>query len=172
MESGGVLLHGSAQCNITTFSPRTPNDYSADDFSKQAAVYATTDAIWSLYYAVLDRRHGQRHLNACLQFRAGETWSGTHYFFSLDRSSHAHTPWRSGFVYLLPDAGFVQQPPYGVQTWTALDPHFASSQEVRPFAKIRVDPSDFPLLNLVRQHEDSQVIRAQKKDPFGFPWLS
>lgn len=171
VRSGGVLLHGSVQADITMFRPRTPNDHSADDFSKQTAVYATTDSIWSIYYAVLDRSHGARHLNACLQFQTGETWSELHYFFSLDRKSHARNPWRPGFVYLLPAVGFVQQPPYGVQAWTVLDPHFANQKEVRPFAKISVDPSDFPLLNSVRQHVDHEVIEAQKENLFGFPWL-
>jgi len=171
VQSKQVLLHGSAQEDISLFFPRPPNDHSADDFSKQTAVYATTDAIWSIYYAVLDRSYGLRHLNAYLQFAQEEGWSKLHYFFSLDRQSLASSPWRTGFVYVLPSMGFVQQPPYHVQTWTVLDPHFANSNAVQPIAKIQVHPSDFPLREYVRAHIDSAVIEAQAIDPFGFPWI-
>ncbi len=156
--------------DIVAFEPRTPNDHSADDFSKRASVFATTDSIWSIYYAVLDRSFGKRHLNAALQFREQERWSQIHYFFSVVFRSMEKEPWRPGFVYLVPRSGFEQQPPYAVQSWTVLDPHFANEHIVKPICRLRVHPSAFPLLGRVRVHEDEAIIRAQAEDPLGFPW--
>ena len=48
-EEKGLLLHGSGASDITTFEPRTPNDKSPDEFSKQTAVFAASDAIWALF---------------------------------------------------------------------------------------------------------------------------
>ncbi len=167
-----VLFHGSPDGSIEEFAPRTPNDHSADDFSKQTAVYATSDSLWSIYYAVLDRSHGLRHLNAALQFQTADgAWTPLRYFFSIDRHAKEKGPWRSGFVYVLPRSGFVQQPPYRVQSWTVLDPHWANSGSVKPIARVPVLPADFPFLRHVRTHDDEQIIRDQTKDPLGFPWL-
>ena len=112
-----------------------------------------------------------RHLNACLQFQEDGSWTNPYYFFSVSRSSHAQNPWRNGFVYLLPRAGFAQQPPYSVQAWTVLDPHFANQDKVKPLARVPVEPRDFPLLSSVREHDNAAIMAAQAQNPFGFPWL-
>ncbi len=74
-------------------------------------------------------------------------------------------------MYLLPPTGFAQQPPYAVETWTVLDPHFANPHAVKPLARVPVEPLDFPLLSKVRLHDDAEIIQAQARDPLGFPWL-
>ena len=71
-EEMGLMLHGSGHPAIETFTPRAPHDRSPDQFSKQRAVFATTDGIFAIFYAVLDRRtKGFSFLDAALQFADG-----------------------------------------------------------------------------------------------------
>lgn len=169
----GLLLHGSAAADIEVFEPRTPNDRSADDFSKQTAVFAASDGIWPLFYAILDRRPGLRFLNGALQFElAPEQLTEMHYFFSITEEILKTVPWRSGVIYILPREQFVQQPPYELAGRMVHEPHWASPVPVRPLARLRVTPSDFPFLDQVRGHDPAAVDQLAASDPEGFPWLA
>lgn len=169
----GLLLHGSPDPAIDAFEPRAPHDRSADDFSKQTAVFAASDGIWAIFYAVLDRdRPGMRFLNGAVRFADAEGRFGqARYFFSLTRGALAKGPWRDGTVYLLPRDGFVQQAPYRLGGELVLEPHWAAPSEVRPLARVAVSPEDFPLRSQVREHEPARVDAAAARDPEGFPWL-
>jgi hypothetical protein len=170
----GLVLHGSAAADIEVFEPRTPNDRSADDFSKQTAVFAASDGIWPLFYAILDRRRsGLRFLNGALQFELSPgRLTQMHYFFSVTEEILAARPWRSGVIYLLPRGQFVQQEPYQLAGRLVHEPHWASPAAVRPLARLRVTPEDFPFLDQVRGHDPALVDRLAVADPEGFPWLT
>lgn len=172
-DSGGYLLHGSADPNIEVFEPRRPIDYSPDDFSKQEAVFAAGDGIWPIFYAVLNRpQPGLRFLNSALQFVSpGGGVSGMHYFFSVSRQDRAAPLWRSGTVYVLPREGFIRQPREQLGVHTIQEPHWASLNHVRPLAKVAVSPEDFPLLAAVREHDEAEVSAKALRDPNGYPWL-
>lgn len=112
-EAKGLLLHGSGNPNIEQFEPRTPNAKDDDEFSRQRAVFAASDGIWAMFYAVLDRaRFKLRMLNAALRFELPGGLSELRYFFSVTKEVLRQNPWREGVVYILPRVGFVQQPPY------------------------------------------------------------
>jgi len=170
-EEMGLLLHGSGHPAIEAFTPRAPNDSSPDQFSKQRAVFATSDGIFAIFYAVLDRRtKGFSFLDAALRFDDGNGgWSPTHYYFSLSHGAPA-SPWRRGSVYILPPEGFRQQAPYRVGARMVLDPHFARQTPVRPLAKLRVNPEDFPFLGRVARHDREVVDARSAQEPAGFPW--
>jgi len=173
-DAKGLLLHGSGNRDIAVFEPRQPNDDSPDDFSKQRAVFAAGDGIWPTFYAVLDReRYPLRMLNGALRFElpSGEL-SDMRYFFSVTGEVLRQQPWREGVVYILPREGFRQgPPPYGLGGWRVHEPHWANPEPVRPLAKLRVRPTDFPFLERVRGHDDVQVMARAKANPYGFPWL-
>lgn len=169
----GLLLHGSDNPEINEFQPRSPNDRSADEFSKQTAVFAASDGIWAMFYAIIARkRYPLTMLNAALQFEiAAGSFSQMYYLFSVTEEILKLHPWRKGFVYVLPRDGFQQQPIYELAGRRVLEPHWASNQPVKPLAKLKVSPSDFPYLDKVRGHKDDYIREAAAKDPFGFPWL-
>lgn len=48
----GFLLHGSPQAGIPEFEVRQAVDLSPDGFSNRAGVYASSDALWALMYAL------------------------------------------------------------------------------------------------------------------------
>jgi hypothetical protein len=170
----GLLLHGSGNAGLSVFEPRKPNDRSPDEFSKQSAVYAASDAIWAIFYAILDRsRPNLRFLNAALKFELEPgNLSSMLYFFSLTNEVLETRPWREGIVYVLPSNGFVQQAPYELNGRIVHEPHWACSSGVEPLAKVRVKPEDFPFLARVHGHDDDFIAEQSAKDPRGFPWLS
>lgn len=171
-EIEGCLLHGSADPAIDRFTPRSPADRSPDAFSKQRAVFATSDGIWAAFYAILDRQAPSlRFLNAALQFRSGsERWSRMHYYFSVSARA-PRAPWRPGVVYVLPPDGFRRQRPYRLGSSLVREPHYANPRPVRPLARMRVTPRDFPFLESVARHDPDVVDARAAADPHGFPWL-
>ena len=68
-ESRELVLHGSQDVGIGIVEPRQANDTKA--FSNQRAIYATTDGIWVIYFAILDRQkhRGLSLFNSCLRAR-------------------------------------------------------------------------------------------------------
>ena len=171
-EQKNLLFHGSGNPDIVEFQPRKPVDFSPDEFSKQAAVFATDDGIWPILYAVLDRAlPGVRLLNAALEFEENSARTGRRYFFSVAEEALRRDPWHKGTVYLVPRAGFVCQPPYVVAGRLAHDPHWASLAPVRPWARLAVEPADFPFLAQVRSHDPGEIAIKSQQNPSEFPWL-
>ncbi len=170
----GYMLHGSSRSDLTTFEPRTPNDRSPDDFSKQTAVFAASDGIWALMYALSDRERVMGMLNMALQLREAGSWSGMRYYLSLAPRDPAVTEGRallrSGSVYVLPRDGFEQMPSY---PWpglgTVLEPHWVNPGPVSSLLRVPVAPEDFPLP--VGVHDAKIVNERAADDPWGFPWL-
>ncbi|WP_424952560.1 hypothetical protein [Deinococcus sp.] len=170
----GWLLHGSDRGDVTLFEPRVAHDLSPDEFSKRASVFAASDGLWAMMYALRDRRAVTRMLNMAVQVHEGGRWSATRYFLSFAprdaQVASGGSLLTNGFVYVLPRGGFEQMPPY---TWPGLgevrEPHWSSPQAVRPILRVAVSPDDFPLP--VRLHHAARIDSLAQADPWGFPWL-
>jgi hypothetical protein len=169
-ERANLVLHGSGDPGIGQFEPRQPAD--SLEFSNRRAVFAATDGIWPIYYAVLDReRYPMMLCNACVRacLATGEV-SDPHYFFSISDTALAQRPWRPGVVYLLPAGSFETQPPLAVGDVRVQVAQAASPVPVTPVAKLMVDPGDFPFLEEIRGHDDELLQARIAADPAGFPW--
>jgi hypothetical protein len=170
----GFLLHGSNRDDLVIFEPRTPNDRSPDEFSKRTAVFAASDGLWALMYALSSRPSISGMLNMAVQVREDEGWSGMRYFLSLaprdEMVSSGRDLLHKGSVYVLPAEGFEQMPGYDwPELGAVLEPHWASPEPVRPLMRVPVTPNDFPLP--VKIHEAKRVDALAAIDPWGFPWL-
>ncbi len=169
-DNKNVVLHGSGDPNIEEFEPRQSND--VDEFGNRSAVYAASDGIWPMYFAIVDRERYVRSLvNASFRVIADGATQGPYYFFSVNADALPHNPWRQGMMYILPRDTFEQQPPYlrrGVQAQTE---QWASLVPVKPLAKLAVGPGDFPFLAQIRGHDPKVVFERATRDPDGFPWL-
>lgn len=166
-----LVLHGSQNQNIGTVEPRQAIDKKA--FSNQHAIYATTDGIWVIYFAILDRqRYPEMSLfNSCLQARiVAEQLSDPLYFFSITNSVLIQKPWCEGTIYILPRGHFQQEAPQQVQGVEIVFPHWISSVPAEPVAKLGVGPQDFPFLDQIHGHNDQKLIQLFESNPDGFPW--
>lgn len=170
-ETHDILLHGSGNPGIREFEPRKSSD--VDAFGDRRAVYAASDGIWALYFAIVDRdRYVRSLINAC--FRTVEedgTRSDPYYYFSIDEDALPHQPWRSGTVYILPRAGFEQQPRQSYRGVELDIAQWASLVPIRPLAQVAVSPDDFPFLAQIHAHDMAVVNQRATRDPKGFPWV-
>jgi hypothetical protein len=167
-----VVLHGSGNPDIARFEPRQPDDVTA--FGNQRAVYAASDGLWPMYFAILDRdRNPMTLVNASFRFFEREGGVGApHYFFSISAPALERRPFRRGTIYFLPRDTFRQQPPLEFGELRVAVDHWASPEAVDPICSIAVGPEDFPLLAEIRGHDDELTFERARANPDGFPWLS
>ena len=171
-ERSQIAFHGTGDPGIESFEPRQPVDFAP--FGHQKAVFATTDPVWAMFYAVVDRdRHRVTLNNGCIMVVDDEGRPGTpHYYFSITDEALRQRPWRTGYVYFLPARTFVAQPEAPYAGGTARVPQLASPVAVRPFARLRVAPEDFPFLAAIRGHEDARLGEYAQAVMAAAPWPS
>lgn len=166
-----LVLHGSQNPNLDIVNPVQANDVKS--FSNQRAIYATTDGIWVIFFAILNRRQhpGMSLFNSCLQVRYPTGLvDDPLYFFSITASALAQKPWCNGAIYILPRKPFVQEPPQIMQGAEIVFPHWISDVPVKPLAKLLVGPQDFPFLEQIHGHNDQKLQELSAANPSGFPW--
>jgi hypothetical protein len=159
-----IAFHGTGDPGIERFEPRKPVDFAP--FGKQRAVFATSDPIWAMFYAIVDRRRLTLN-NGCLVL--GDTRE-TYYYFSVSREELAGRPWRTGYLYLLPADTFVEQPGDVYAGRPARVPQLASPVAVTPFARLSVAPRSFPFLERVRGHDDERLADYARAVMAAEPW--
>ena len=165
-----IAFHGTGDPNIESFEPRQPIDFAP--FGHQKAVFATSDPIWAMFYAIVDRdRYRVTLNNGCILLMDSEGRPGVpHYYFSITRGALERRPWRTGYVYFLPAESFIEQPSGMYAGHAARVPQLASPVAVTPFARLRVAPSDFPFLPHIRGHEDDRLAEYAQAVMAAEPW--
>ena len=168
-ENHAIVLHGSGNPDITEFEPRQSND--VNEFGNRRAVYAASDGIWPLYFAIVNRSVVTSLVNACFRVADGDTPSNSYYFFSVNGDALPRQPWRNGTIYILPSATFERQ---ARQIYRGLEidhAQWASLVSVRPLAKLVVQPQDFPFLAQIYPHDPALIGERAQANPDGFPWI-
>lgn len=165
-----IAFHGTGDPGIESFEPRRPVDLAP--FGDQEAVFATSDPIWAMFYAIVDRdRYDITLNNGCIFLLDAEDRPGVpHYYFSISLDALPERPWRSGHVYLLPAETFVEQEAGEYGGHRARVPQLASPVPVVPFARLRVSPGDFPFLAQIRGHEDARLGEYAQAVMAAAPW--
>jgi hypothetical protein len=166
-----VVLHGSGNPGIARFEPRQPED--TTEFGNRNAVYAASDGLWPMYFAILDRdRYAMSLINSAVRPLGPDGKQGEpRYFFSICQKALAEAPWRRGMLYFLPRATFEQQPAVELNGDRAVIQQWASAEPVTPMARIPVGPEDFPLLDRIRGHDRETTFARARAEPDGFPWI-
>jgi hypothetical protein len=164
-----IAMHGSGDPDIALFEPRQSNDI--NEFGNQKAVYAASDGLWAMFFAIVDRARVMSITNACVRL-ADETGTrhGPYYVFSVSQSSLPAQPWRTGTVYLLPRSTFNTQPPLAFGSSQVHIAQLASFVPVQPLAKLTVTPQDFPFLMQIRGHDDERLQEYATALQTGAPW--
>jgi len=164
-----IALHGSGNPNIDLFEPRQSNDLS--EFGNQKAVYAASDGLWAMFFAVVDRDRVMSVTNACVRLSDSTgTIHGPYYVFSVSQSALPNQPWRTGTVYLLPRNTFITQPPMEFGPNQVQIAQLASLEPIQPLAKLTVTPEDFPFLSQIRGHDDQRLQEYATALQTGAPW--
>ena len=160
-EQGTVIFHGSGDGDIAEFVPRRDSIELNDSSGRgnKLAIYGTHDAIWPLFFAVIDRRKLQGSIRNGVDYflnDAGEQLAAYH--FSINQEQLADRPYRSGMLYILPRQTFVRLehgPGIYANEW-------ASETAVKPIAKLRIQPEDFPFLEQIAGHDDSALLESAR----------
>ena len=161
-----IAFHGTGDPGIQRFEPREPVDFAP--FGRQKAVFATSDPIWAMFYAIVDRgRHRLTLNNGCLVL---DDTGKSYYYFSVSREALPRRPWRTGYLYLLPAETFVEQPGASYAGHVAHIPQLASPVAVEPYARLGVAPSDFPFLERIRGHDDERLAEYAQAVMAAAPW--
>lgn len=167
-ESKNVVLHGANGSTVETLEPRQADD--VGEFGARYAVYAASDGIWPMYFAIADRTVVASLVNACIHLD-DDGAATSYYYFSVNHDALTSKPWVTGTVYVLPRETFEPEPE---ETWRGrrcTPTQWASHRPVRPMARLTVSPDDFPFLNQVRSHDQRVVTERAAQDPDNFPWL-
>lgn len=164
-----IAMHGSGNPDIPLFEPRQSNDL--NEFGNQKAVYAASDALWAMFFAVVDRSRVATITNACVSV-ADQTGAlhGPYYVFSVSQAALPGQPWRTGTIYLLPSSTFIIQPPMAFGSYQVHFAQLASFEPVQPLAKLTVAPGDFPFLPQIRGHDDDRLPEYATALETGAPW--
>ena len=140
----GFVLHGSNEPAIDEFETRPNLD--AHNERHVEAVFASDDAIWPIYFAVVNRPAVQSLINWCEHPGNGTS----RYVFSIGADPRDDASWTSGTIYVLPSETFNLTP--GSRELTSLVP-------VRPRARLTVEPDDFPFKGKTRSHRRGDSVR-------------
>ncbi len=140
VHESGYLLHGTASPDLDAVRPMVAVDYDARTLE---AVFATSDGIWPLFFATLDRARAGSLWNGCYQIRRGSVIH-RYYFFFTEADPRDETIWRDGAIYVLPREPFAR-------TW--IPNEWVSRQPVRAVGKLSVSPSDFPFRDRVKKFD-------------------
>lgn len=164
-----IAIHGSGNADIAQFEPRQSNDL--NEFGSQKAVYAASDGLWAMFFAIVDRDRVRSITNACVRL-GDETGMlhGPYYVFSVSQSALSSQPWRTGTVYLLPRSTFTVQPPMAFGSYEVQIAQLASLEPVQPLAKLIIAPEDFPFLMQIRGHDDDRLQEYATALQTGAPW--
>ncbi|MFC1717052.1 hypothetical protein ACFL6S_25515 [Candidatus Poribacteria bacterium] len=139
-----VLVHGTNDMMIDILEPLAESDKAG---VVMRAVFAASDGIWSMFFAILDRKPYPYSLHhGCRQKPDGAGGLHKEYYFST--STFHDKPWISGMIYILPRDTFTQQRNGEGELYD----EWASYVAVRPLAKLSITPADFPFLNDVQYH--------------------
>lgn len=156
-----VIFHGSPHGDLDLFVPRRGSIELFDHGGRgnRAAVYGTPYGLWSMWFAVIDRSKLDGSIrNGVLNFSSGDEVLDV-YNFSVHHEFLGTDVWRTGTLYLLPPETFEPIPFYpggpNSNEW-------ASTIELRPIARLEIRPEDFPFLDRVGGHDDSELIASDQ----------
>lgn len=145
----GFVVHGSPLTNLETLEPvRKSRD--SNEFGNRQQIFSSPDANWAMWFAILDKANFNLTRNGCVRVGRGSQ-RVKYYHFELPKENKEKQPFAEGMLYIARAQDFPDKRPYPLLDWFDGEiEEWGSTQPVKPLAKIRVSPRDFPYLNKVQ----------------------
>jgi hypothetical protein len=145
----GFVLHGSPLQDLEILEPiRKSSDKS--EFGNRQQIFCSPDAMWAMWFAILDKSKYNQTRNGSVRVGSG---SGRvkYYHFELPKANAENRPFIEGMIYVARARDFPDKRPYPALDWFDGEiEEWGSTGPVRPLARIRVLPRDFPYLDQVQ----------------------
>lgn len=159
---GQFIFHGSPLADLDSFLPRRNSVEIMDQggTGNRAAVYGTPFGLWAMWFAVIDRPKLKGSIR-----NGAMTWpdrSGNPvdlYRFTVHKDFVGSNIWRTGTLYLFSQSDFE---PISFYPGGPASNEWASTSELKPLARLTIDPPDFPFINQVGGHDDGELIAAEE----------
>jgi len=145
----GYVAHGSIRQDLEVLEPvRLSTDES--EFGGGMRVFGTPDAVWALWFAILDKRHDLWTRNDCTRLGPRDGAWVKYYHFDLPKAVASTPPFSNGMVYLLSAANFQQRHQKKIlEIMGAEFEEWGSSIPMDVMIKVPVSPEDFPYMDRV-----------------------
>lgn len=159
---GLFIFHGSPIADLDSFLPRRNSVEVMDQggTGNRAAVYGTPFGLWAMWFAVIDRSKLKGTIrNGVMTWPDRSSRPVDLYRFTVHKDFVGGDIWRTGTLYLLSRADFEPIPFYPGGPFSN---EWASTSELKPLARLTVDPADFPFLDDVGGHDDGELIAAEE----------
>ncbi len=145
----GFVAHGSPLGDLATLEPvRKSSDTS--EFGNRQQIFASPDALWAMWFAILDKDKVRQTRNGCVRQGSGPS-RVKYYHFELPVVNREAPPFVPGTIYLARAADFPDKRPFALLDWfNAEIEEWGSTTPVIPLARLAVSPQDFPYLDRVR----------------------
>lgn len=145
----GFVAHGSPLRDLMLLEPiRKSKDIS--EFGNRQQIFASSDAMWAMWFAILDKDKIDHTSNGCIRAGSGAR-RVKHYFFGLSQNSQADHPFTDGAIYITQAKDFPNQRhiPLLHHLHTEIE-EWGSTTPVTPLARLYITPADFPYLDQVQ----------------------
>lgn len=153
VERKQILLHGSNYSDLKVLLPVRLSTDARAAMNKET-VFAVADGILPMFFAILDReKYAGTMSNGAYRLPDATGLATNHYFFSLNEEALKLSPFRPGWIYLLPKDRFkLAADGHGVvlEEWISQEP-------VQALARLSIAPEDFPLLDAIWGHDEIEL---------------
>lgn len=145
----GLVLHGSQQPDLDVLQPiRKSRDN--HEFGNRKQVFGSPDAIWAMWFAILDKSKLHFTRNGCIRVGVGPK-RVKYYHFELPKDVKKANPFTKGTIYIARAADFPDKRPYPLlDHFNAEIEEWGSTKSIVPLARIKVQPEEFPYLEQVQ----------------------
>ncbi|GAB4572787.1 MAG: hypothetical protein Fur0017_25180 [Anaerolineales bacterium] len=143
------VVHGSPLQDLETLEPiRKSSD--DNEFGNRQQIFCSPDAVWAMWFAILDKSKYGFTRNGCLRVGTGDRRL-KYYHFELPKKNEADKPFTNGMIYICRAEDFPDKRPFPyLNLLNSEVEEWGSPKPVIPLAKMQVTPNDFPYLSQVQ----------------------
>ncbi len=145
----GFVVHGSPMHELETLEPvRKSKD--KDEFGNRQQIFCSPDAMWAMWFAILDKDKFNLTSNGCVRVGSGARRL-KYYHFELPKANKENSPFTEGMIYIARAEDFPDKRPFPLlDTFNAEVEEWGSTSPVTPLARLKVGPQDFPYFDKVQ----------------------